>query len=263
MKYKKYLKKTWGLIDNPYKKNILGELYVEPRPGFLNQVKTSIEAGTAGVYIIAPTGWGKTTLLKRLAEELEGDFKVMHVQADPRPLIFARRLRLAAGAKKYEGTDFDKYEKLISAALSGGPAVILVDNSGLLSTNSQEFLRQLTDNNDELGLVFAGLPEDWAAQSALFGGVYRRRFKPVELLTLDQGGTAEFIVKREYWALGQLKSFNPNKFKSKIFTSEAIKEIHKTTKGDPDEVRKICSDSLQAAYFNKIKKIDVKDLWRY
>lgn len=202
------------------------------------------------------SGTGKTTALRRMAEELDKNrFKILYVydsDLTPRNFYVEVLHQLGYKAKFYRGDAKRQLTKALSEiAQAGQVPVIVVDEAHLLSHEMLEEIRFLLnlemDSKSACSLLLVGQGE---LRSKLKLQIHRAIEGRVDMrFHLDVMNIEEMAayVKRH---LERVQS------PREIFTGAALMEIHKYTGGVARKANKVCHASLMAAMSQKKQLID-------
>ena len=209
--------------------------------------------------LVGDVGTGKTTLARRLVEELEdGPYEaalLVVVHGDVSADWLLRKVAAQLGVENTSGVKETLigllYERLLSLHNSGRKAVILVDEANML--RNQEVLEEFrgllnleVPGSKLLTFILIGLPEldRWLAQDTPLLQRVALRFT---LHALSESATREYIEHR-------LKIAGCSE---PIFSDEAYRAIFKRSQGTPRLINTICDNALLEGYLLKKKLIEV------
>jgi general secretion pathway protein A len=247
----------FGLKEKPFR--------ISPDPRFLflapqhkevlSKCQYMISNKVGPVYIYGPIGSGKTSIARRIYQELELDDKYNVVMLSSPKLrsanAFLRTVMDEFGVKTGRSYDrslsnFSKF--LISEFEKGQTPVLLVDEAHDLGkpilelvkfllnyeTNTEKLLQILLFGQNELATNIASFPE------------LKSRMFPTGLAALNVEDTAEMIAWRFRTAGGEAHPFTPR----------AVQEIFRYSVGLPREVCRISDLALLSAFTNRARTID-------
>lgn len=213
------------------------------------------------IVITGEVGCGKTTLCRRLVQELEAkqfDFVLllnpcMDAQVLMQNILKDLGVRVAHNSK---ADLMDKlYRVLIEKIEAGREIVIIIDEAQNLSYEVLEHVRLLsnleTDNQKLLQIVLMGQPElkDKLKQKRL-RQLRQRVLVHYDLKSLNFRETAHYIHHRLSTAKGG---------KHLQFTFLAIRYIYKKSAGIPRIINNLCDKSLLSAYIKSRNTVGLSD----
>lgn len=247
----------FGLAEVPFR--------ITPDPRFLwyspqhRDVKAKIihhiQTRKGPVYVFADVGTGKTSIAKRIREELSEDKtkKVVFAFA-PNLKTSNAFLRFvmdefgvnlgrsyAASLKSFEQFLVDQYKAGVSPTL-------LVDEAQNMTLDMLKLIHHLFNFSTNTGFLI---------QVAVFGqnelhdkitrySSLRSRMVPAKLNPLDLEETQQMMRSR--WQVAGGQHFP--------FTTEAIAEVFRFTGGNPRDICKLCDATLLRAFVDQRKEID-------
>lgn len=251
----------YGLKEKPFR--------ISPDPRFLflapqhqevlSKCQYMIEGRVGPVYVFGPIGSGKTTIARRLHQQLTEDprYQVASLIApDLRtPNALLRTIAKEFGVKTERS--FDETLRNFAAFLRREHArdtfpVLLVDEAQALrrpllrlvhfflnyETNTEKLLQVVLFGQNELASRIDAIPE------------LKSRMYPSALAALDAHDTEELIAYRMTVA-GAAR--NP-------FTSEATRAVFRASLGLPRAICQICDMALLAGLSTKSPRIDEADI---
>lgn len=258
MDYLEYFKLNAEPFSNaPVSRRFYFDNAVHSRAMF--RMKHAVETGKGLTLIIGDIGTGKTTLARKLLEELpDAQYEaallvIIHSAASPDWLM--RRMAQQLGVENPAHNKLDLvgqiYQRLLKIHEEGRQAVVLVDEAQMLQTREvmEEFrglLNLETESRKLVSFIFFGLPE-LESVLKLDPPLEQRVQMKYRLATLDQDATLQYIAHRLREAGG-----TPD-----LFTKEATEEIFRYSRGIPRMINTLCDNCLFDAYITRRKSIDV------
>ena len=252
MSYEAY----FGLKEKPFR--------VSPDPRFLflapqhkevlSKCQYMVTNKVGPVYVYGPIGSGKTSIARRIYQELNDDPAYRVVLMSTPDLksanAFLRTIMDEFGVKTERAYDrslanFSKF--LVNEFEAGKTPVLLVDEAQHLrkpilelikfllnyETNTQKLLQILLFGQNELATKIAEFPE------------LKSRMFPTALAALNVEDTAEMIAWRFRLAGGEKLPFTPR----------AVQEVFRYSLGVPREVCRICDMALLGAFTRQLQEI--------
>lgn len=239
-----------GLNGNPFTLRIHPSLFV----GYEKELKKlsyHIQENRKFALISGATGSGKTTLLKLIQRTFSDKYNVIYLSKPPEvdelvdifmeefpPSFFQKIFGLNVSIHDLGDYLQGKVDERL---------LLLVDELHEANVKVLQWLRTITDQVDEIQLIFAGLPPLDSKLKENVETLKSRITTRIELTTLDEEETKELIRKRIENKGG--KDLGP-------FTEECVKEIYENTGGFPREVLKICDRLINWALENDVKEIE-------
>lgn len=243
---------------NPFNFRILPELFVgysEEREKLIELVRSNEKFS----LLLGPTGSGKTTLLRHILSKFSDSYETLYLPKppkNPQDLVdilnrFTSRGILGRVFSRKKNINLYNLSESVNKKMKKMKIIMLVDESHESSVDTLEWLRTITDQVDNLGIVLAGLPIlDNVLRENLETFMFRVNTK-IELTNLTRSETRELIKKRIEWAGGD---------DVKPFTSEAIDFIYEKTNGFPREVIRTCNELIRNAIRKNISTVDLNFL---
>ncbi len=249
----------YGLREQPFG--------VTPDPRFLYMSETHREAlaslfygikmGRGFLALVAKPGMGKTSLLFRLMQNLEGTARTVFLfqtQCDSRE--FFRYLLTDMGIPA-QGQDLVQMhtqlnEALIENAKSGKQFVVIIDEAQNLDNNVLETVRLLSDfetpRSKLLQIILAGQPQlgEKLAHPSLTQ-LSQRVSIMTRLVPFTRAETAHYIDYRL-----QVGGHTG----AKLFTPAAVDLIADRSQGIPRNINNLCFNGLSWAYAMKKARVD-------
>lgn len=224
----------------------------------LVKLKHAIDSKRGLAVVIGDTGSGKTTLARKLLEELDESLYeaallvIIHSSVSSNWLLKKFAIQLGLTDVKEEKVELlsQLYRRLHEIHEEGKTAVVLMDEVQMLkSTEIMEEFRGLLNmemaEGKMINLVFFGLNELDEVLS-LDEPLKQRVAIRIRLSAFSEQDTRDYILHRLDVA-GSTKE---------IFTPEAIKEICKYSTGLPRLINTICDNALLEGFLFKSEVID-------
>jgi general secretion pathway protein A len=254
----------YGLKQDPFR--------LTPDPRFLhlaephrNTLRAMVEGvvGRKGLQIaIGPIGTGKTTLLYCLQHILS------HEATRERPLRSAFVVNPTLTADELFESLFDEleihasaptkparlralHELLLASHKSNSAVVVIIDEAHLMPPELIEEVRLLMNLDNYpvnvLQVILCGQPELFLLLAKPELAALKQRISVVtKLRALTLMETRAYIAERLHVA--GLRSENP-------FTTPALEEIHRLTKGVPRLINSVCDRTLAIGFRRQMKKL--------
>ena len=224
----------------------------------LATLKYGIMDNKGFVLLTGDVGTGKTTIINSLLQSLKNDNGVIIASVPDCNLDFIDFINYVAysfGMEedfKSKGRFLISFKKfLMNAASSGKKALLIIDESQLLTDEMLEQIRLLSniDRADSkiLNIFFVGQNEfNDILLKQCNRAVKQRLSLNYNLHTLTTFETYDYIKHR-------LKIAGTSQ---ELFTQGAVQQIHKYSEGAPRRINILCDLCLLSGYVNKQKKID-------
>ena len=249
----------YGLKQQPFD--------VTPDPAYLyrsrvhreafNAISQGVENLRGFVALVAEPGMGKTTLLNKLMEELNGSARVVFLfQTQCNSSELLRHLLTELGVE-HDGGDCVAMHKILNQTLfeemlQGRRFVLIVDEAQNLQDSVLETIRMLsnyeTTHSKMIQIVLAGQPQ--LVETLMRPSLVQLRQRIAVLANLeplDAAETAEYIEHR-------LRAAGSGDVP--IFTAEAMVLIAERSQGIPRSINNICFNAMLAGYMNRLLMID-------
>ena len=249
--------KYFGLSELPFR--------ITPDPRFLwysdqhqsakEKILYHVSQSAGPIYLLADIGTGKTTLAKRIIEELSTDERYRIVFA-PSPNLKSTNAFLRFIMDEYGVKTERSYEKslknfqqfLIEQKQAGVSPVLFIDEAQNMSRDMLVLIQHLfnfsTDKDFLIQMVlFAQL--DFQPKLERLPSLLSR-LNLAKLQPLDLTQTKEMMQFRWTVAGGQALPF----------TDDAIVEVYRITRGVPRSIVKVANEALIRAAVNNDKQVD-------
>lgn len=224
----------------------------------LVRIKYAIDTMKGLAVVIGDIGTGKTTLARRLLDELEENkyeaalLVVLHSSVTADWLMKKIAIQLGVDEPRESKLELlgQIYEKLIKTHEEGLKAVVLIDEVQMFQSQEimEEFrglLNMEASGGKLITFVFFGLPKMENIFS-LDEPLKQRVAVRYRLKGFEENTTQEYINHR-------LKVAGCEK---EIFTPEAVKAIHVFSQGIPRLINTICDNALLEGFLQKKEGID-------
>lgn len=228
----------------------------------LIKVKYAIDTKKGLAVVIGDIGTGKTTLARRLLDELDEHtyeailLVVIHAAVSADWLVKKLAIQLGIEDTKENKVELLSkiYKRLAEIGEQGKSVVVIIDEMQMLKSKEimEEFRGLLNMEMPEgkmVNFVFVGLPELDNVLS-LDEPLKQRVAVRITLKALTEQTTKEYITHRLQVA-GCSK--NP-------FTPSAISSIFKYSNGVPRLINTICDNALLEGYLSKSSIVDEKNI---
>lgn len=224
----------------------------------LVRLKYAIDTKKGLAVVIGDIGAGKTTLARRLLEELDENIYeavllvVIHSAVSADWLLKKLAIQLGVTDVKEEKVELlsQIYRRLFELGEQGKAAVVIIDEVQMLNSKEimEEFRGLLNMEMPEgkmVNFIFVGLP-DLDSVLSLDEPLKQRVAVRVRLKALSEENMKEYIDHRLHVA-GCPK--NP-------FTDDAVRAIYKYSNGVPRIINTICDNALLDGYLFKASSIN-------
>jgi len=238
-----------GWRENPFTFNILPSLLV----GYEEQTEellTAINEKHKICLVIGPTGSGKTTMLKWIAENMPTGFESLYISKPPKKAEefvdifndkFKRRiLRFIPNIKNlYQIPEFLNRK-------TKNHLVFLCDEAHETGADVLEWLRVLGDQVENMTIILSALPSFDKFLKENLETFSKRITARIELISLTKEETIDLIRKRIEYVGGS---------GTEPFTDDALNFIYEQTGGFPREVIRLANDMMNKAIRENADKI--------
>jgi general secretion pathway protein A len=224
----------------------------------LVKLKYAAEERKGLAVLVGGTGTGKTTLARRMLDELEEDkfesalLVVIHASITSEWLLRKIAMQLGVQDPLEEKTELlsQLYNRLVEIHDSGKKAVVLIDEAQMLQRKEvmEEFRGILNielEGQKLITFIFFGLT-DLDTYLALDKPLQQRIAVRYELQSFTEKSTEEYIRYRLEVAGG----------KKELFTKGSLTAIHKYSEGIPRLINRICDNALLEGFLRKKDKIE-------
>lgn len=224
----------------------------------LVRLKYAIDTKKGLAVVIGDIGTGKTTLARRLLEELDENIYeavllvVIHSAVSADWLLKKLAIQLGVTDVKEEKVELlsQIYKRLFELGEQGKAAVVIIDEVQMLNSKEimEEFRGLLNMEMPEgkmVNFIFVGMPE-LDSVLALDEPLKQRVAIKVRLKSFSEENTKEYIIHRMHIA-GSVN--NP-------FTEDAMRAIYRYSNGVPRLINTICDNALLDGFLFKTNIID-------
>jgi len=230
----------------------------------LQHLRYGIEEKKGFIVLTGEVGCGKTTLCRRLLDELDPAHYETALILNPRlnETQLVRAILHELG-EPHEGLESDLLlarlnEVLLARIHAGKDIVVVIDESQNLHFNTLEHLRLIsnleTDKQKLLQIVLLGQPElKTKLKQERLRQLRQRILVYYELHALSSSGTQMYIQHRMTAAGSQGRP---------RFTSWALRKIHQSARGTPRLINNICDKAVLAAYVRNSDEVTYWDVRR-
>ncbi len=250
----------YGLKEHPFT-NVVDNKFYYSSPQYrdaLIKLKYAVDTKKGLAVVIGDIGAGKTTLARRLLEDLDEEkyeatlLVIIHSSVSSEWLLKKFAIQLGVTDTKESKVDMlgQIYRRLLEINESGKTAVLLMDEVQMLKSKEimEEFrglLNMEMPGGKMINLVFFGLP-DLEEVLSLDEPLKQRVAMKIALKPLSTDDTNDYIRHRLRIA----------GCAAEIFTADAIDEIYVYSTGRPRLINTICDNALLEGYLFKSKTID-------
>lgn len=243
----------WGLSQLPFQ-NVPDPAFFCPLPAHqevLEKLFYTVQYHKGGAVLTAEVGCGKSTLSRVFLSSLEDDKYdiglLINTALPPEELLYDIALQLGLSPPNSQRSALFRSlnEHLLANAKEGRATVLFIDEAHVIKDDATfEDLRMLLNVqlNDRylLSVILSGQPELRERLDGLRPFAQRMAFR-LNLDPLTEAETASYIEFR-------LKKAECAR---RIFTTEAIQEIHREAEGIPRNINKLCDLCLYEGYSRK------------
>ncbi len=252
----------YNLKEHPFSNVVDNKFYYKgtQHSEALIKLKYAVDTKKGLAVVIGDIGTGKTTLARRLLEDLDENLYeaillvIIHSAVSADWLLKKLAIQLGVADVKEDKVELlsQIYRRLIELGEHGKGAVVIIDEVQMLKSREimEEFRGLLNMEMPEgkmVNFIFVGLP-DLDNVLALDEPLKQRVAVRVRLQSLSEENTKEYIKHRLHVA-GCPK--NP-------FTEGAIKVVFQYSNGVPRLINTICDNALLDGYLFKSTVIDEK-----
>jgi general secretion pathway protein A len=214
-----------------------------------------IQSRRGPIYLFADVGTGKTTIARRIHEELLEDKTKRVVMA------FAPKLKTTNAFLRSVMDEFDVptrpsyavslnnfQEYLLAQYQAGICSVLLVDEAQNMTPDMLKLIHHLFNftTNTEFLIQIALFGQNELHNKIHGYSSLQSRMTPAQLQPFDLEGTRQMIAFRWQMAGGKELPFN----------TEAVTEVFRLTGGNPRDICKLCDTALLTAFGDERKLID-------
>jgi general secretion pathway protein A len=259
----------FGLAEPPF------SITPDPRYLYLGEQHTEalahlvygVTRGGGFIQLTGEVGTGKTTLIRRLLDQLPADVNValiLNPRLDAEEFLLATCEELGVDCLGAEGSVKTLVDRLNAYLLSlhadGRRAVLIVDEAQNLARDTLEQVRLLTNLETSreklLQMILVGQPElrETLARDDL-RQLAQRITARFHLAPLDREEVASYVRHRAQIAGGI----------DGLFSTGALGEVSRRSQGIPRVINVLCDRALLGAYtleHRQVSRADVRRAWR-
>ncbi len=250
----------YGLREHPFSNVVDNRFYYNSaqHSEALIKLKYAIDTKKGLAVVIGDIGTGKTTLARRLLEELDEDMYeaallvVIHSSVSSEWLLRKLAIQLGVTDVKEDKVDLlgQIYRRLFEINDHGKTAVILIDEMQMLRSREimEEFrglLNMELPDGKMVNFIFIGLPGLESVLS-LDEPLKQRVAVKLKLKAFSEENTRDYINHRLSVA-GCSRA---------IFTDGAVSSLYQHSNGIPRLINTICDNALLDGYLFKAETID-------
>lgn len=253
----------YNLKEHPFSNSIDIRFFfeTEQHTQALLRLKYAVDTKKGLAVVVGDVGTGKTTLARRMLNELDEDkyeaalLVVIHtsVTADWLMKKIAMQLGITDVQENKLGILSQLYKKFVEINESGRKIIVLMDEAQMLASREimEEFRGLLNMEGSDgklITLVFFGLP-DLEDALALDKPLQQRVAVKYKLQGFNENMTKEYIRHR-------LKIAG---CEEEIFESDAVTAIHRYSNGIPRLINTVCDNAMFEGFLIKQKPLS-KDI---
>lgn len=250
----------YGLKEHPFSNVVDNRFYFNSRQhtDALIKLKYVIDTRKGLAVVIGGIGTGKTTLARRLLEELDENIYeaallvVVHCSVSSEWLF--RKFAIQLGVKEVVNNKIELisqiYKRLTEINEEGKKAIVMIDEVQML--NSKEIMEEFrgllnmeSTHGKMLNFIFFGLSE-FEDVLALDEPLKQRVAVKIRLKEFSESDAKDYIRHR-------LKIAGCD---NNVFSDDAIKQIYKYTHGVPRIINTVCDNALLEGYLAKLNIVN-------
>ncbi|OGW38869.1 MAG: AAA family ATPase [Nitrospirae bacterium RBG_13_39_12] len=250
----------YGLKEHPFSNVVDSRFYFNSHQhsDALMKLKYAIDTKKGLAVVIGGIGTGKTTLARRLLEELDENtyeaalLVVVHATVSSEWLFKKFAIQLGVKDVKEDKVELlaQIYNRLIEINDENKIAIVMIDEVQML--NSREIMEEFrgllnmeTSDGKLLNFIFFGLP-DLEEVLSLDEPLKQRVAVKIKVRAFSEQDTKDYITHR----------LNIAGCEKDVFSEDAVKLIYKYTHGLARRINTVCDNVLLEGYLTKADTID-------
>ncbi len=248
-------KQGWE-VKNPFTHVTMPELFV----GFediLSKVYSFIELNKNYAVIYGQYGFGKTALIKKIAEDFKNKYNVILFEEPPEKTYLIKKIKELCGNQllqkigliRIDENDYEKINKQIRKK-----TLLIIDEAHALDEHIFSYLRNLSESGTSFSIIFAGKTELVKGNKKIPEYLIDRLELCESLRPLTEKESIGMIKKR-IEVLAKSNNY--------LFTENAMKKIAEHSKYIPREIIENCSRMIEFAIENNKHEIRKEDVERF
>jgi general secretion pathway protein A len=250
----------YGLKEHPFSNIVDGRFYYNTPElaDAMLKLRHAIDNRRGLAVVIGDIGTGKTTLARRLLEELDEDsyeaalLVIIHSSVSSEWLLKKFAMQLGIGDIKEDKVELlgQIYGRLQEINETGKTAVVMMDEVQMLKSSEimEEFrglLNMEMSSGKMINLVFFGL-NDLEEVLGLDEPLRQRVAVKINLRALNREGTLDYIMHRLRIAGRE----------GDIFQDGSVEKVYEYSRGIPRLINVICDNALLDGFLIKSNAID-------